>query len=71
VVQAVLHVEQVEREEVQAILNDLPSEWEVREEIRQAWCDFICQRARCLRQIVDCQWPPTLFDWPSEEGQTS
>jgi hypothetical protein len=68
---AVEDVQAIPRAEVEALLRDVPREWEVRDAVTEAWCNLICQRATYIRQIVDRHWPrQSLFDpSPGQEGQ--
>lgn len=59
----VQEVEAVTRQEVEGIVQQVPSGWDLSSGVRQALCDFICQRAKYIRAIIDQEWPPqTLFD---------
>jgi hypothetical protein len=50
-------VEAVPRQEVEAMVQSVPREWDLNSAVRQALCDFICQRARYIREIINREWP--------------
>ncbi len=51
--QAFGRIKAIRREEVEALFQDLPSEWEISDGIRHAWCDLVCGRAGFLQENVD------------------
>jgi hypothetical protein len=67
----VQQVEAVPRPEVEAMIQAVPQQWDLNSGVRQALCDFICRRARYVREIINQEWPrQTLFDGgPGQEPQ--
>jgi len=64
-------VEAITREEVETIIGRVPREWQVDSSACRAWCDWICQRARTIRRIIEREWPSDrLTDLLPNEGQT-
>lgn len=50
--------------EIQAIIDQTPTEWQLGTDARRALGDFLCQRAARLRQIIEAGWPPEdLFEF--------
>lgn len=69
---AIAEVEVITQEEVGAMIQQVPRNWEVAQGTRDAWCRFICKRAKFVRRIVEREWPAqSLFDDVAEqEGQS-
>jgi hypothetical protein len=69
--QIVQEVEAVPRPEVEAFVQRVPQAWDLNTGARQALCDFICQRARFIREIINQEWPPQslLGMAPGQEPQ--
>jgi hypothetical protein len=61
--QIVQEVEAITREDVEQILQQVPRGWDLSSAATGALCDFVCNRARYIREIIDNEWPPRdLFD---------
>jgi hypothetical protein len=70
VLQGVTAVEAIRREEVEGFIRQTPRQWQVESAVSVEWCDWICQRGKSLRRIIEREWPPvTLTDLISDEGQ--
>jgi hypothetical protein len=68
VLRIVQEVKAIGRNEVEAIVQSVPPEWDVSPSVRAAWCHFIYERARYIEAIFECEWPRlSLFD--DEPGQ--
>ncbi len=64
-------LEGISREEVENSIGRVPAQWQVDSSARGAWCDWICHRARMVRQIIEREWPPApLTDPLPEKGGT-
>jgi hypothetical protein len=65
----IAEVETIVREEVESIIGQVPQQWQVDSLARSAWCDWIVQRARTVRRIIEREWPPPLKDRLPNEGE--
>lgn len=61
----------IERGEVENMIHRIPSQWQIDDAARRIWCDWICQRAKLVRRIIERKWPvPPMADLFSAEGET-
>lgn len=69
--QAAAEAGAVGRGEVEGMIGQVPRQWQVDDAARRVWCDWICQRAKLVRRIIDRKWPPPQEkDLFPAEGET-
>jgi hypothetical protein len=64
-------LESLSRGTVEAIIDEVPREWDVSASARTAWCDWILTQARRVRTTVERELPPVDFtdDWSEEDRE--
>jgi hypothetical protein len=63
-------VEAIDRVQVQGFIEQVPTQWQIAQSARQTWCEWICQRAKSVRRIIERAIPETNL-FPPPRDQTS